>query len=79
MKADNHKKLSERDLDRVELFLIENGFDGHKLTWDKIAQNFSFEVIRQTLHLQISKEGVYSFVAASKTTIDNRLASLYVT
>ena len=32
LKADNHKKLSERDLNRVELFLIENGFDGHKLT-----------------------------------------------
>jgi len=44
----------ERDLDRVELFLIENGAKGHELTWDKLALQFRFEVTSQTLCLNMA-------------------------
>jgi len=78
LKAWNNKKLSERDLDRVELFLVQNGFDSHELTWDEIADQFGFEVIGQTLRRNMAQRGVYSFIAASKLYINPKLAVLRV-
>jgi len=68
----------ERDLDRVELFLIENGAKDHELTWDKLALQFRFEVTSQTLCLNMAPRAVYTFLAAKKPWIDKKLAKLCV-
>jgi len=39
----------------VELFLVQNSFDSYKLTWDKIADQFGFEVIGQTLYYNMAQ------------------------
>ena len=36
-KKEDPRKLSERNLDHVELFWIENRPEGHELTWDKLV------------------------------------------
>lgn len=78
LKVTNHQKLTERDLDRVELFLVENGSDGHTLTWDELASQFGFEVIGQTLRLRMAERAVGTFIAAEKPWIDPKLAAMRV-
>ena len=37
LKARNHEKLTKRDLDRVELFIKDNGPEGHELDWSELV------------------------------------------
>ena len=75
-KNENPSKLSERDLDRVELFLTENGPEGHELTWDKLVSQFGYEVTAKTLRLNMAPRRIFSFIAAEKPYIDKKLAKV---
>ena len=77
-KQSNPRKLTERDLDRVELFLIENGPEGHELTWDDIVSQFGYEVTGKTLRLNMESRRVYTFIATEKPYVDEKLAKLRV-
>ena len=77
-KKDNPRKLTERDLDHVELFLVENGREGHELTWDELAAQFEYGVTGETLRLNMAPRRVFTFIAAEKPQIDERLAKLRV-
>lgn len=66
IRASNAKKLPERDLDRVERFLVENGPGGHELTWDELASQFGFEVQGATLRERMATRRAFMFLAAEK-------------
>jgi len=75
-KKENLQKLSERDLDRVELFLTKNGPEGHELTWDKLVSQFGYEVTAKTLRLNMAPQRIFSFIAAEKPYINEKLAKV---
>jgi hypothetical protein len=76
LKAKNAMKLTERDLDHVELFLESNGFEGHELSWSELIYQFGFEVHPDTLRRRMAKRLVFTFVAVTKPFLDENLAEL---
>jgi hypothetical protein len=62
-------KLTERDLDRVELFLDDTNFDGHALNWDELVMNFGFDISGQTLQRRMNQRNFFLFIACNKPWI----------
>lgn len=75
IKAENHKILSERDLDRVEAWLENADFDGHALNWDELAINFDLPITGQTLQQRFNQRNIFSFVACDKPWIPEKQAA----
>ena len=65
-KAENPKKLTERNKDHVQLAIEENGPKGHQLNWSKLVDQFGFDVHPRTLRSAMVPRGYFTFVAASK-------------
>lgn len=75
LKAHNHRKLTERDLDRVELFIKSNGYKGGALSWDELNQHFEFDVHPITLRERMRERLIFTFVAVAKPYLDAKLAA----
>lgn len=78
LKRTNAQKLTERDLDRVELFLRENGPEGHQLSWAELLDQFGFEITPRTLRDRLAKRSVFTYIAVEKPYLDEKLATLRV-
>ena len=77
-KQENPKKLTERDLDHVEIAIEANGSEGHELDWAELNNQFGFGVHPRTLKDNINERGLYTFIAAEKPYVDEKLAKIRV-
>ena len=74
LKAWNKRNISERDLDRVELFLDNNAWDGHAINWAELVDQFGFNFIPQTLKEHMAKRSIYTFFPCAKPWINEKPA-----
>ena len=75
-KADNPRKLTERDKDHIQLTIEENGPEGHQLSWSELVDQFGFDVDARTLRSAMAPRGYFTFIPASKPYIDDEKAAL---
>ena len=78
IKAKNHQKLSERDVDRMCLFMDENKELVQDLNWQELLDQFGFdchwEIVRRRLH----KRGYFIFKSVSFNWVEPELAAYRV-
>lgn len=78
LKARNHEKLSERDVDRVCQFLDENEEMAKDLTWAELVDQFGFPIHWVTMRNRLHKRGYFIFRSVSFEWIDEELAKYRV-
>ena len=78
LKARNNEKLTERDVDRVCLFIDKNEELVKDLSWDKLLQQFKFECKWETLRRRLYERGYGFFRSVSFKQIDEDLAEYRV-
>ena len=78
LKAKNHLKLTERDLDRVCVFIDENEEEAKDLSWDELNQQFGFTCKWETLRKRLQQRGYGFFKSVSFKWIDEDLAEYRV-
>ena len=75
-KAENPRKLTERNKDHVQLAIEENSPKGHQLNWLELVDQFGFDVDVRTLRSTMAPRGYFTFIAASKPYINDEKATL---
>ena len=74
LKAKNNEKLTERDLDRVEEFIKNNGPEGHHINWAELLDQFGFNIDWKTLRDRMAPRSIFTFVPSQKPHIGEKLA-----
>jgi hypothetical protein len=78
LKAKNHKKISERDLDHCVYFIDNNDWEGHDLNWKELLDQFGFDCHWTTLKNRLIKRGYNTFIAAHFEWVTPKLAKLRI-
>ena len=78
LKAKNHKKLSERDVDRICLYIDENEDLVKDLNWQGLLDQFGFDCHWETLRRKLHERGYFIFKSVSFEWVDPDLAEYRV-
>ena len=75
LKALNHQKLTERDLDRACHFIDTNGESAKDLNWKELLDQFGFDCHWDTLKNRLHERGYGLFKSVSFDWIEPELAA----
>ena len=78
LKALNHQKLTERDVDKVCQYIDENEELVKELDWESLLNQFGFEIHWKTFKGRLQERGYFIFKSVSFKWIDSELAEYRV-